>query len=103
MAISRTVRPTILVFGVAERIRDLLTKADKRLYGKEVTFRQDSGAGLAVTFYEDDYDRIPGPGEAVVLEASIEESRDFGASLRFEAPADNVLSLIGLAPVGSKG
>lgn len=105
MAIARTVRPTVLVYGEVERIRDLKTKADQRLYGREVTLRQESGAGIAVTFYEDDYSSVPDVAQAVIFEASVEESRDFGASLRFERPADAVLDRIGIGrtPVSAKG
>lgn len=96
MAISKAVRPSVLVFGFVRSIRELKRRADQSVYGAEVLLQQESGAQLAVTFYDPDGSGVllPGVGEFFAAEASVEESRDYGASLAYVASAANVVDLI---------
>lgn len=95
MAIGRTIRPHILVVGTVERVRPLTKKADGALYAHEVTVTQDHGAQAAYRLYSGDTaPAAPSIGDYVVVEASLEESRDFGASLNFERFAFDALDRI---------
>jgi hypothetical protein len=106
MAISRSVRPTVIVAGGVERTRELRRKADNEVYGHEVVLAQESGAQVAVTIYSRNGSPvapIPGVGEFFAAEASVEESRDFGASLIYEGSAASILDQIHSAlSVGAK-
>lgn len=95
MAIGRTIRPHILVAGTVERVRPLTKKADGALYAHEVTVTQEHGAQAAYRLYNgDNAPAAPSIGDYVVVEASLEESRDFGASLNFERFAFDALDQI---------
>ncbi len=100
MAISRAVRPTVLVVGSVVRLRELRRKADKSVYGGEVTLQQDSGAQIAVTVYARDDGStpvVPPIGSFWAVECSVEESREFGASLNYEGPADSIREVLSKA------
>lgn len=95
MGIARSVRPTVLVAGGVVRVKDLLRKADKARYGTEIVIAQDSGAQVAVTVYDSaGLHALPAVGEFFVAECSVEESRDFGASLSYETNGVNLLDQI---------
>lgn len=106
MAIARAVRPTVIVAGGVARTRELRRKSDGNVYGSEVVVAQDSGANIGVTIYMRDgvpAAPIPGVGEFFACEATVEESRDFGASLIYEGSPAGTLDLIHSAlSVGSK-
>lgn len=100
MAISRAVRPQAIVHGNVERIRDLKRKADNEIYGYEVVFAQDNGARVGVTLYQNAAAKIghfPEVGDFLAWVVSIEESRDYGASLNYEAEAYSELDKIASA------
>lgn len=106
MAIGRTIRPHILVAGTVERVRPLTKKADGALYAHEVTVTQDHGAQVAYRLYSGDRaPAAPSIGDYVVVEASLEESRDFGAFLNFERFAFDALDRItsALSAMNPKG
>lgn len=96
MAISRSVRPSVIVAGGVVRVRRLRRKSDNTLYGHEVVLSQDSGAQVAVTIYErDDFSApSPGVGEFFAAEVTVEESRDYGATLIYEGSPVSTLDLI---------
>lgn len=103
MAIGRTIRPHIIVSGFVDRVRALTKKIDGALYGHEVTVQQEHGAQAAYRIYaRDDSPQPPQPGDFVSVEASLEESRDFGASLNFERHAYDALDRIQSNLAGSK-
>lgn len=94
MAISKAIRPSVIVFGVVSRINPRRRNADNVVYAHEVFIVQTSGAQAAVTVYvRDDASSVQLPiiGELWAVECTVEESRDFGASLIYEAPADSAL------------
>ncbi|WP_449280972.1 hypothetical protein [Leucobacter sp.] len=95
MAIARTVRPTVIIAGEVERTRELKRKSDQSVYAKEITIRQDAGALASITMYDrPGTPPVPQIGEFIAAECSIEESREFGASLGFERPAFDALDRI---------
>lgn len=94
MAIARSVRPTVLVLGIVVRTQVRNRKSDNAAYADEVILAQDSGAQVAVTIYRRDGNpgtTLPTIGEQWSCEASVEESRDYGASLAFERTAERAL------------
>lgn len=96
MAIGRSIRPRVLIAGFVENIRELKRKADQGVYAHEVHLKQHNDAVAAFTMYSRDTEKegLPSVGEFVAVEASVEESREYGTSLNFEAPAYNALDLI---------
>jgi len=97
MAISRAVRPSVLVFGQVARIAAKRKKADNTVYGHDVVLAQETGAQIAVMVYqrEDDFGpQLPEVGTFWSAECTVEESRDFGATLIFERPVDATLDLL---------
>lgn len=92
MAIGRSIRPHVVLAGTVERTRELRKKSDQSVYGNEVTVKQEHGANAAFTIYlNKDSPSVPSVGEYVAIEASVEESRDFGTSLAFEKFAFDAL------------
>ena len=95
MAISRSVRPSVLVAGVVDRVRELRKKSDNSVYGHEVVVAQPTGAQAAYTMYTGRGGAVvPQAGEFVTAECTIEESRDFGASLAYESAGHDMLDQI---------
>lgn len=106
MAISRSVRPAVLVAGVVQRTRELRKKSDNSVYGHEVVLGQPSGAQAAFTQYlgqNGPAAPVPAPGEFVTAECTIEESRDYGATLVYENPGHDMLDQIHSALSVSSG
>jgi hypothetical protein len=97
MAITRTVKPTVIVLGTATRTRELRRKIDNTLYGYEVVVQQDSGAQVAVTMYEREgaVVSLPSIGDMVAAECTVDEHREYGATLVYEGSAASALDLIG--------
>jgi len=85
MAIARPVRPEVLVGGVVTSVVSKKRREDNKIYRHDVTITQDSGAALAVEFWERDGADLPLPsvGTYVAMVAEVSESRDYGASLGF--------------------
>ncbi|WP_292715522.1 hypothetical protein [Microbacterium sp. 13-71-7] len=95
MAIGRSVRPVVLVSGEVARIRELTRKSDKTKYGTEIVLAQDNGAQIGVTVYESaSLYALPQIGDFFVAECTVEESRDYGASLSFESSGVDLLDRI---------
>lgn len=87
MAIAKVVRPQVIVAGDVVRISERRRKSDQTLYAHEVVISQESGAQVGVlVYYRENGENIelPQPGTFFAAECSIEESREFGASLNFE-------------------
>jgi len=104
MAISRTVRPSVIVAGVVSRTRELKRKTDNGVYATEVVLSQDSGAQVGVTVYlRENPTPIPSLGEVWACEATVEESREYGASLNYEGSAENALDALYSSTAGAKG
>lgn len=97
MAIARAVRPSVIVAGGVTRTRELRRKTDQSVYGNEVIVGQDSGAQIGVTIYLRDgvsVAPIPSVGEFFACEATVEESREFGASLNYAGTGASTLDQI---------
>lgn len=95
MAIARSVSPIVVIAGDVERLRELRKKADNSVYGHEVTLALSNDARASYTIYErDDRPQLPRIGEFVAVEASLQESRDYGASLSYERSAEAALDAI---------
>lgn len=87
MAIAKVVRPNVIVAGEVVRISERRRKNDQTLYAHEVVIAQENGAQVGVIVYQrDNGDNIelPQPGSFFAAECTIEESREFGASLNFD-------------------
>lgn len=95
MAIARSVRPRVLLHGVVDSVRELKKKPENggELYGHEVVVRQDGGALPAFTVYTRSGATFA-VGDFIAVECSLEESRNYGATLNYERPADSALDLI---------
>lgn len=95
MAIAKTVRPDVLLYGTVDSVRELKKKPENGgdLYGHEVTLRQPNGSAPAFTVYLSN-DRQFQVGEFCAVEVTIDESRQFGASLSYKRAADNALDQI---------
>ncbi|MBC9928399.1 MULTISPECIES: hypothetical protein [unclassified Leucobacter] len=96
MAIARTVRPLVLIYGTVETSRELRKKPENGgdIYATEFTVKQPGGALLSYSIYANSSAPHPKIGSFVAAECSIEESRNFGASLSYERPGENALDLI---------
>lgn len=97
VAIGRAVRPSVLVFGVVSRVTPRRKKADNVIYGHDVVLSQESGAQIAVMVYqrEDEFGPVlPLIDSNWAAECTVEESRDYGATLIYERPADSMLDLL---------
>lgn len=108
MGISRSVRPAVLLAGVVQRTRELRKKSDQSVYGHEVVVAQESGAQAAFTMYigqNGPVAPVPSVGEFATAECTIEESRDFGATLVYESAGhallDQIHSALSVAASGS--
>lgn len=84
MAIGRMVRPRLIAEGGVIEKRPLKRNADKSVYAYEVLVEQENGARLAVRFITDDTTQVPDVGEYLAAHVTVEESREYGASLSFE-------------------
>lgn len=98
MAIARTPRPSLVVVGYVESTR-VLNKSKENggaQYGIEVTVKQShaDGAMATYTIYDGSGAFPPSVGSFVAVECSLQESRQYGASLAYERVADNVLDLV---------
>lgn len=96
MAIARTARPLVLIYGTVESIRDLHKKPENGgdLYGYEPNVKHPSGSLAAYTVYKSDATALPKVGDFVAVECSIEEHPRFGASLTYEGPGATALDVI---------
>lgn len=96
MGIARTVRPMVIIAGTVDSTRELRKKADGTVYGHDVTLRQENGAAAAFRVYLNDQKpvQIPQVSSFVAVEASVEESREYGTSLNFEGWAFDALDRI---------
>ncbi len=103
MAIGRSIRPHVILDGTVERTRELRKKKDNSVYGHEIVLKQQHDAVAAFTIYQGNgAPPVPAVGEYVAVEASVEESRDFGTSLAFEKFAFDALDRMHTAFNASK-
>lgn len=88
MAITRPVRPSLIVAGIAVAVTPRRKYDDaKKAYtdeivGYEVLVSQESGAQLSVRFRDDD--PLPAVLHPVAVLVDVNESREYGASLMFQ-------------------
>ena len=97
MAISRSVRPSVLVAGEVVRVRELRRKSDQSTYGSEVILAQPSGAQIAVTIYDSaaaSIRQFPEVRDFFTAECTVEESRDYGATLIYESEGLDTLDRV---------
>jgi hypothetical protein len=89
MAISRTIRPTVIASGfvVSVRDRNRSTANGGARYGWDVTLQQESGARLVVQVFEGNEGtqlqaaQMPAMGELWAVLAEVTENAQYGASL----------------------
>lgn len=88
MAITRPVRPSLIVAGIAVAITPRLAydaetrRRTSEVIGYEVTVSQDSGAQLVVRYTNDDV--TPQALQPVAVVVDVQESREYGAFLVFQ-------------------
>lgn len=88
MAITRPVRPSLIVAGVVvattprRRYDDSAKRYTDEVVGHEVLVSQESGAQLSVRY--GDGDRVPAVFDGLAVLVDVNESREYGASLRFQ-------------------
>lgn len=104
MAIGISNPPRLIVLGHVVQTKELRARADNRLYAQEVTVEQETGARLAVRVYErrdGSTPPLPRIGEFWPVEASVEESREYGTSLQYERDATAALDAAFPASAGA--
>lgn len=97
MAISSSVRAVVILAGFVERVVEKKRKAENGggVFAHEITLRQDNEARAKYTLFDRDNAPLPPSlGDFVAAECSIEESREYGATLAYERPAFDVLDQI---------
>ena len=88
MAITRPVRPSLLVHGVAVAVAPRLAydaetrRRTDEVVGYEVTVSQDTGAQLVIRYSTDDV--TPAIFAPVGVVVDVQESREYGAFLVFQ-------------------
>lgn len=104
MGIADVVRPEVIASGFVTGIRERRRKEDQVLYRKDVSIRQESGAGVRVEYWirePEDALAVPPVATQVAIVAEIAESAQYGASLSYvrDLTVEDLEALNGSIPV----
>lgn len=93
MAIGKSLRPTLVIDGVVQKVEALVSKKSGETYAHKIHLQQENYAHAEYQIFERTREEwgLPAVGEYVAVECSAEDSPRFGTQLSLERPAFDAL------------